>query len=147
MILDMKKQNKKNLIKIALILVFLIVTGIFVIKIRGIGATSNVATSIRDINSNIITFDSGFLQDYDHIMLESTKSENIEDGLEFDIINPKGEKVTSGRLYDNEIFRERYESMAGEWKIVLHFEDNSSSSMINVGFAVNSKKENNMRMK
>lgn len=142
----MKKQNKKNLLKIILILIVIFVIGVFIIKTRGIGSTSFVAGELRDINCNTITFDSGFFHDYAHVMLESTKSKNIEDGLEFDVINPKGEKVTSGRLYDNEIFRERYKSMAGEWKIILHFKDNSSSSMINVGFAVNSKEENNMKV-
>ena len=131
----MKKQNKKNLLKIILILIVIFVIGVFIIKTRGIGSTSFVGGNLRDINSNTITFDSGFLHDYDHVMLESTDSKNIEDGLEFDVINPKGEKVTSGRLYDHKIFRERYNSMAGEWKIILYFKDDSSSSMINVGFA------------
>jgi len=142
----MKKQSKKNLLKLTLIIVVLFFIVIFIIKTRGVGSHSSVSGQIRDINSNTITFDSGFIHDYDHVMLESTDSKNIENGLEFDVINPKGEKVTSGRLYDHKIFRERYKSMAGEWKIILYFKDDSSNSMINVGFAVNSKKENNMRI-
>ena len=84
---------------------------------------------------------------YNGNLLESTKSKNLEEGLEFDVIYPKCEKITSGRLdNDNEIFREKYKNIEGEWKIVLHFEDNSSSSMIKVGFAVNFKEENNLRI-
>jgi hypothetical protein len=142
----MKKQNKKNLLKIILILIVIFVIGVFIIKTSGLGSTSSVGGKLSDINSNTITFDSGFLQNYDHVMLESTDSKNIEDGLEFDIINPKGEKVTSGRLHDNQIFKARYNSMAGEWKIILHFKDDSSSSMINFGFALSSEKENSMRV-
>lgn len=142
----MKKLNKKRFLTTTLILLLIFFAVIFIIKARGIGSTSTVAGDLRSINNNEIVFNSGFLHDYVHIILESRDSKNLEGGLEFDIINPKGEKVTSGQLYDNKVFRERYKSMSGEWKIVFHFKDNNSSSMINYGYAINSKKENNMRL-
>lgn len=143
----MKKESKKKLFKIIIMIVTLLFTGVLVIRIGNIGATSVVSGELRDINKNTIVFDSRlFVHKYVHIMIESTDGKKIEDGLEFEVINPKGEKVISGALYDNEVFREKYKNITGEWKIVLRFKDNSSSSMINVGFAVNSKEENNMRI-
>lgn len=147
MIIKMKKENKKTLLKVILVFISLLIIVVLIIKWQGIGSYSKVFSEIRDINKNTISLDSHFfLHDNVHIMLESTKSENIEDGLEFDIINPKGEIVTSGRLYDNQVIRENYENITGEWKVVLNF-NTDSSSFINIGFAVNSKEENNMRMK
>lgn len=143
----MKKANKKNMLKMALLICLILFAWIFIVKARGIGSSSMISGELRGINNNTIVFNSGFLHDYVHVILESEHSKNIEDALEFDIINPKGEKVTSGKLYDNKIFKETYKSMQGEWKIVLHFKDNNSNSIVTYGYSINSKKENSMEIK
>lgn len=151
----MKKRKISNSIIIKYILIIILLIGAFIInKIRtsnistmslnkfslmGIGDTSTRGVKLMDINNNIIAFDSGYFKKYVHILLGSSKDENIEDGLKFEIINPKGEVVDSGILYEGKRVTEVYDGMVGEWKIVLYFEDNDTSSMIDYGYSITSK--------
>ncbi|WP_027632779.1 hypothetical protein [Clostridium hydrogeniformans] len=156
----MKKQSKKKLL-IILILFFVI----FIIKLSNAEANSiasdgvmsiskifsrgskvMVSSEIMDRNNNEIVFSSGPSDRYVNIMLESTGSKNVSEGLEFHIINPKGERVKTGILYDNETFREAYEGMEGQWKVIIYFENNNSSSMMKFGYNIGPKKENTMRI-
>lgn len=157
----MKKRKVNNSIKITSILIIILLLGAFIINkinpsyistmglnkfsLTSIGDTSTRGVKLMDINNNIITFDAGSFKKYVHILLGSSKGENIEDGLKFDIINPKGEVVDSGILYAGKRVTEVYDGMSGEWKIVLHFEDDDASSMIDYGYSITSKREKSWR--
>lgn len=142
----MKKSTKKNIVKSVLVIILLVFGSIIAIKKLGIGATTLLFSNIRNEDNSIIVCDSNSnIHDYVHVMLESKNSTNIEEGIQFDIINPKGEKVYSGILNDGKTFREDYKNVAGDWKIKLHFENSQSFATIDTGFAINSKKENSMR--
>lgn len=142
----MRKENKKKLILIAVIFMSLGLVGFILIRATGIGSYSSVTGEVRGERNNIITFNGGYLHKYVHVMLESTKSENIKDDIAFEVINPKGQVVTEGKLYSNYVFRERYKNLSGEWKIVLYFKGSEEKSMINFGHAINSKDKSNMRI-
>lgn len=140
----MKKTTKMFLTKCVLILLSIVIIGVSIINKTSIGDTTLVRAKLRSEDDNIISFDSGFFKDYVHIMLKMSLSENIENGLKFDVINPKGENIDNGILYDGEEFNEAYKGMAGEWKIILYFEDNNSSARVASGFSSTSKKDRNM---
>ena len=156
----MEERTNRDLIKIPLLMIAISLIGVFVMnKTRlsyissigfgkilslSVGDTSSRRFTLTDINNNITSFNAGFSKNV-HVLLSSSESKNIKDGLKFDIINPKGEIVDSGILYDGKRVTGVYKGMAGEWKVILYFEDNTASSMIDFGYSVTSNREKTWR--
>ncbi len=139
----MKKRSKRLLTTIT-VLIALLVAVVFIIRKTDVGGVGLVHLQAKDINNNTIVFTSDSFHDYVHVMLKTTENKNIENPLEFDVINPKGEKVISGQLHENEVFKHTFKKMKGEWKVVLHYKNNDSSSMIDFGYRISFKKENGL---
>lgn len=145
----MKERIEKSLIEVSLIIILILLIGVLIknktsindISLMSIGDTSTRGSKLTNKDNNITSFDVGYLKPYVHILLSSSKSENIEEGLKFDIINPNGEIIDSGILYDGKRFTEVYKGVPGEWRIILHFEGNNASSMIDYGYSITSKRE------
>lgn len=149
----MKEGIEKRFIKVPLIIISILLIGGWIINktslvdssLISFGDTSRRGGKLISIDNNIISFEAGYLKDYVNILLSSSESENIKEGLKFDIINPNGEIVDSGILYDGKRFTEVYNGIAGEWKIILHFEDNNASSMLDYGYSITSKRKQTWR--
>lgn len=142
----MKKTTKKNLLILFVSIILLLFTGIYACKKFDLNTSLLSFGELITINNNeIVFFDAGFLallHDYVNISFQCEKSENLEDGLKFDIINPKGEVVESGMLTDGEIFSKSYNATRGEWKVVFNLKDEDSKVTINGAYSVNSTKDN-----
>lgn len=150
----MEKRRKLSFIK-PLLIITVILLGILVINktsfdsisssnigevlSRSVGDSSLRSGRLTNMDNNITTFTSGFLKKYVYILIGTSKSENIENGLEFEIINPNGDVVDSGIVYDDKRFINVYDGMAGEWEIRYNFEDSDESTMIDFGYSITSK--------
>ena len=144
---------KKGLLKISLIIITILLISGWIINetsfadnsLMSIGDTSTRGGKLISRDNNIISFEAGYLKDYVNILLSSNKSENIKEGLKFDIINPEGKIVDSGILYDEKRFTEVYNGIAGEWKIILHFENDNASTKLDYGYSITSKRKQTWR--
>ena len=99
----MKKGIEKGFIKIPLIVIILLIGGWIINEtsfadnsLMSFGDTSRRGEKLINRSNNVISFEVGYLKKCVHILLGTSESENIEEGVKFDIINPNGEVVDSG---------------------------------------------------
>ncbi|MGL4874076.1 MAG: hypothetical protein ACRC30_05435 [Clostridium sp.] len=142
----MKKRTKKNILVVLSVIVIISVLGIVYIRKTGKLAGSTVFSEIRNSKNSEVIEEVGFLHTKVHLMLKIEDVEDLNNGLSFEVVNPKGDIVDKGILKENEVYRKTYESKKGEWKIKFNFPNEKSEAMVSVGFKNNSTKENNMKI-
>ncbi|MGL5415660.1 MAG: hypothetical protein ACRDAU_08370 [Clostridium sp.] len=143
----MKKRTKKNILVILSVVIIISILGIVYVRKTGKFTSSTVFSEMRDSKNSEVVESVGFLHTKVHLMLKIEDIEELNSGLSFEVINPKGDVVDSGVLKENEVYRKTYESEAGEWKIKFDFPTEKSKAMISVGFKVDSNRENTMNIR